>query len=115
MSPLPRRPVVRIVACWCLGLAAVAPAADWPQFLGPTRDGQCGETGFNWHWPAGGPPRAWTYPVGHGWSGPAVVGDRALVFHRVEDDDTLDCLDAGTGKRLWRWSRSTEYRDQFGF
>jgi outer membrane protein assembly factor BamB len=103
------------VALLSLSLAAAAPAADWPQFLGPTRDGQSGETALNWHWPATGPARVWSYPVGHGWSGPVVAGGRVLVFHRLEDDDTLDGLDAATGKRVWRWNRSTEYRDQFGF
>jgi outer membrane protein assembly factor BamB len=98
-----------------LGLITFIAGADWPQFLGPDRDGVSSETNLNWRWPAGGPPRLWQYAVGHGWSAPAIAGSRVLVFHRVEDDDTLDCLDAATGQRTWRWSRSTEYRDQFGF
>jgi len=34
----------------------LALAADWPQFLGPHRDGVSSETGLRQTWPAGGPP-----------------------------------------------------------
>src|SRR4051794_39884563 len=100
-------PVAAVACSLATVLPSVAPAADWPQFLGPNRDGVSTERGLNWRWQAGGPPVAWRYPLGHGWSGPVVADDRLFIFHRVEDDDTLDCLDPLTGKRIWQWSRST--------
>jgi outer membrane protein assembly factor BamB len=106
-----RRWSVVALALWC----AVAPAADWPQFLGPNRDGVSAETWLRWQWPAGGPTRVWQVAVGAGWSGPVVVGDRVLIFHREDDDAVLDCLNVADGKRQWRFGRSTDYVDQFGF
>src|SRR5438876_11401241 len=86
-----------------LVLAVAAPAADWPQFLGPHRNGVCDETGYSLRWSAGGPPRVWSYAVGAGWSSPIVVGDRVLIHHRVDDSACLDCLLVTQGKRLWRY------------
>jgi outer membrane protein assembly factor BamB len=104
---------------WTVGVltawAAAGTAADWPQFLGPTRDGVSAETGLSWKWPTGGPPRVWQVPLGAGWSAPVVVGERVLIFHRQGDETALDCLGAADGKRLWRLTRTTDYRDQFGF
>lgn len=104
-----------IVAALAGALSGVALAADWPQFLGPTRDGASAETGLRWDWPSGGPPRVWSYPVGQGWSGPVVVGGRVLIHHREGDDGVLDCLSTADGKRQWRYRSPTDYRDQFGF
>lgn len=103
-----------IVTC-ALPFAAAAPAADWPQFLGPQRNGVCDETGYSFRWPAAGPPKIWSYAVGAGWSGPVVVGDRVLIHHRVEDSACLDCLQVSDGKRVWRYEESTSYQDQFRF
>jgi outer membrane protein assembly factor BamB len=96
-------------------LVLAARAADWPQFLGPHRNGVCDETGYSFRWPAAGPPRLWSYAVGAGWSGPVVVGDRVLIHHRVEDSACLDCLQVANGKRVWRYEEPTSYQDSFRF
>src|SRR5438105_8949088 len=62
-----------------LALAAPAPADDWPQWLGPKRDGVWRETGLVDRFPAGGPKVRWRAPVGAGYAGPAVAGDRVFV------------------------------------
>src|SRR5262245_5897578 len=111
---MPNRKLCAAVTCALL-LAVAAPAADWPQFLGPHRNGVCDESGYSFRWPAGGPPRVWTYAVGAGWSSPVVVGDRVLIHHRVDDSACLDCLQANDGKRVWRYEESTSYQDQFRF
>jgi outer membrane protein assembly factor BamB len=98
-----------------LAAVTVGTAGDWPQFLGPTRDGVSGETGLLWQWPAGGPPRVWEVALGQGWSGPVVSGGRVLIFHRDGDSAVLDCLNQADGARQWRYARPTDYRDQFGF
>jgi outer membrane protein assembly factor BamB len=98
-----------------LALAGALPAADWPQFLGPTRDGVSAETGLAAAWPADGPRRLWERPVGAGFSGPVVAGGRLVLFHRVGTDEVVECLDAGTGKTLWRTPAATDYVDDFGF
>src|SRR5258708_7498002 len=45
-------------------------ANDWPQFLGPSRDGTCPETDLAATFPSGGPKVLWQKDVGQGFSGP---------------------------------------------
>src|SRR5436309_728466 len=95
-------------------LAGSLQAADWPQFLGPTRNGQSSETGLLQTFPKKGPPVLWSQDVGDGFSSPVVFGDQLFLFHRMNDKDVLDCLDAGTGKSRWRFSYETSYSDPLG-
>ena len=46
-------------------------ADEWPQWLGPKRDGVWRETGIIDTFPAGGPKKLWSVPVGAGYAGPA--------------------------------------------
>jgi hypothetical protein len=92
-----------------------AAAAEWPQFLGPNRDGTAPEQRVADKWPADGPPVLWTKKVGQGFSGPVVADARAVVFHRVGDEEVVECLDAATGEQKWRSRYPTRYRDDFGF
>src|SRR5262249_43962375 len=104
----------RSLACGVVLVLAVA-GADWPQFLGPSRDGTSPETGLLKSWPAGGPPVLWEKKVGAGWSGPGGAGARGILLRRVEDNEVVECLDAATGKGRWRFEYPTNYRDDFGF
>jgi outer membrane protein assembly factor BamB len=90
------------------------PAADWPQFIGPDRNGISAETGLLTSWPDKGPPMLWEKSIGEGYSGPVVAGNRLIIFHRVENEDVVECLDAVTGKGHWKFAYATEYRDNFG-
>src|SRR5436190_465906 len=60
-----------------------ARADDWPQWLGPQRDGVWRETGILDKFPANGPRVRWRTPIGGGYAGPAVVGDKVFVTDRV--------------------------------
>src|SRR5947209_1332591 len=105
-----------LLAAACLaGLPAACRAADWPQFLGPNRDGTSAETGLLTTWKGGGPTVAWEYPLGAGWAGPIVAGNRVYLMHRISSQEVLDCLDAATGRRIWRSESTTSYQDDFGF
>ncbi|HMP04225.1 MAG TPA: pyrrolo-quinoline quinone, partial [Gemmatales bacterium] len=55
------------------GLVGVGQAADWPQWMGPQRDGIWRETGLVASFPAEGPKVLWRQPVGIGYTGPAVA------------------------------------------
>jgi outer membrane protein assembly factor BamB len=57
----------------------------------------------------------WDKPVGQGFSGPAVASGKLILFHRREDKEIVECLDARTGKQLWSFAYPTHYRDDFGF
>jgi outer membrane protein assembly factor BamB len=99
-------------------LLAILPflvAADWPQHLGPTRNGHSSETGLQRAWPKEGPQVVWQRDVGSGWSGPVVAGERLILFHRVGDDEVVDCLEAATGKPIWKAAYRTRYVDEFNF
>jgi outer membrane protein assembly factor BamB len=90
-------------------------AADWPQFLGPARNGTSTETGLLDTWPKSGPPLLWEKEVGAGFSGPVVAGGRLILFHRLGDEEVVECLDAATGQGRWKYAYPTRYRDDFGF
>lgn len=98
-----------------LALPLRAAATDWPQFLGPKRNGSTVETNFAGAWPKDGPPLVWERKVGEGFSGPVVSGSKLILFHRIEGRETVECLDARTGKALWKVDYPTPYRDDFGF
>ena len=95
--------------------AMTASAGDWPQFLGPTRDGVYAGPELAAAWPKEGPPVLWQRPVGQGFSGPAVAAGKLILFHRMEDQEKVECLDAKTGKSIWSFDYATAYRDDFGF
>jgi outer membrane protein assembly factor BamB len=99
---------------WGVVGAAPVAAADWPQFLGPTRNGVSTETGLAASWPKDGPPVLWDRDVGAGYSGPVVAGERLILFHRDGDDEVVECLDAATGKGRWKFAYPTRYNDDFG-
>ena len=85
-----------------------AKAGDWPQVLGPNRDGQAiGETVNAWTEP---PSLKWRVPCGAGYSGVAVVGQKVLLWHREGNTEQLDCLSTKDGARLWRASFPATYR-----
>jgi outer membrane protein assembly factor BamB len=96
-------------------LSPLALGADWPQHLGPTRDGHSPETGLLRSWPKDGPAVGWKREVGSGWAGPAVSDGRLILFHRVGDDEVVECLDPATGKPHWESKYHTRYVDDFNF
>ncbi len=114
-------------------LARDAVTEDWPAFLGPRRDQHSRETRLAASWPEGGPPLVWEMRCGSGFASPVVASmgsvgagagpgapaavnasDRRLVFtHRVGNEIHVDCLDPETGRRFWRFSYGTEYKDRY--
>ena len=102
-----RRSKVRPVFAPAVLLAAVLPAADWPQFRGPGGQGHApaAETGLPVEW-SDTENVAWAVETPPGWSSPVVVGDRICLTAAEPDGDanTLSALCLGTadGAELWR-------------
>jgi outer membrane protein assembly factor BamB len=92
-----------------LVLFFAAVAADWPQFLGPSRNGTAPATAVK------SPRLLWKKDVGAGFSAPVVVSGRLILFHRVNNKEVIECLNANTGERIWSFEYPTSYRDDFGF
>jgi len=92
--------IVLLALAW-----SAAAADDWPQFLGPDRNGQSPETGLPRAWPEGGPKELWRVDVGPGYGGPAVRDGEVYFLDRVdEQQDVLRCLDLDTSEEQWRYA-----------
>ncbi len=90
-------------------------AGDWPQYLGPTRDGVAAPSSvvLATNWPAGGPPLRWATTAYGGYGGPSIFSNRVYFvdsqrLDEVEGEDgsgmreTLRCLDLADGAEQWR-------------
>jgi outer membrane protein assembly factor BamB len=108
-----RRSVV--LACLALALGVHASAREWPQFLGPERNGIYRGPALSETWGPKGPPVVWRKQVGQGFSGPVVAQGRVILFHRVGNEEVVESLDPRTGATQWRYAYPTTYRDDFGF
>ena len=89
-------------------------ASDWPQFLGPTRNGVSPETFAEPVWPKPAPAILWRASIGSGFSGPVVSAGKVVAFHRRGDKEIVAAFDARTGNPLWISDYPTLYRDDFG-
>jgi len=82
-------------------------AQDWPQWRGPNRDGAV--TGRFSEWPKA-LKEQWKVTVGVGHASPVVVGNKIYIFARQGEEETLLCLDAATGKEIWKSSQPISYK-----
>jgi outer membrane protein assembly factor BamB len=123
--------MVRTILSACVGLLLVSlasggRAADWPQWLGPQRDGVWRETGLAARFPAGGPRVLWRKKIGGGYAGPAVAGGLVYVTDRVLDagasnpknpfdrspvsgKERILCFEADSGNPVWEQSWRCKY------
>jgi outer membrane protein assembly factor BamB len=104
-----------VAATMLLVVGAGVAASDWPQFLGPHRDGVYAGRALATSWPKDGPRAVWRKQVGSGFAGPVVAAGRLILFHRVGNQEVVEALEASTGKPQWRFAYPTAYRDDFGF
>jgi outer membrane protein assembly factor BamB len=84
-------------------------SADYPQFLGPTRDGVLPGPRLARDWSKQPPRLLWRQPVGAGWSAFAVVGNLAVTQEQHGDEEQVVAYDARSGKPLWRHSDPARY------
>lgn len=118
------RTVAALVLFFAVGSGLAAD--DWPQWLGPRRDGVWRETGVVDKFPSGGPKVLWKQPVGGGFAGPAVADGRVFVMDRtgaklgkgketagkdgLASKERILCFAAGDGKPLWQREYDCTYR-----
>ncbi len=94
---------------------APATSLGWPNLFGPFRTSHSPENNVLTTWPASGPPEKWRRRIGTGYSAPVVDGDRLIVFHREENQEIVDCLDAETGEPRWRFAWPTAYECRYNY
>ena len=110
-----------------LGLTVVSlHADDWPQWLGPQRDGIWRETGILERFPTNGLHVRWRVPIGGGYSGPAVAKGRVYVMDRqlptnvsnptnafdrgqIPGAERVLCLNEADGKIQWQHQYNCPY------
>ncbi len=96
-------------------LAKDAVTQEWRDFLGPMHNAISTETPLLKKFNKKPPAIVWEVPKGEGYASPSVVGQRVLLFHRLEASEVIECLNAETGRRYWKFSYPTAYRDRYGF
>jgi outer membrane protein assembly factor BamB len=77
---------------------------DWYQWRGPNRDGVSSEKDWLATWTEGNPKELWKVPVGTGFSAVSVSKGRVYTIGNANKTDTVFCLDAETGKEIWKYS-----------
>lgn len=87
---------------------------EWPQFLGPQRNGLSAETGLLDRWPADGPKEIWRVPGGVGMSGLAISRGRMLTLVQRDEKQWLIALDAKTGESVWKTPLAPKYQNAMG-
>ncbi|SMP78671.1 Outer membrane protein assembly factor BamB, contains PQQ-like beta-propeller repeat [Neorhodopirellula lusitana] len=115
MPPIRNAPLVLLIVVWfatsfppARRFEGEAFAGDWPQVLGPNRDGKAvGETIVPWTAP---PKIRWRVPCGAGYAGVAVTNGKVLLWHRQDEHELLDCLSTEDGQRLWQAKFPAVYR-----
>jgi outer membrane protein assembly factor BamB len=101
-----------LAVLWAVGLN-VASAGDWPQILGPDRNGIARDESLAGRWPKDGPDTVWQRPVGSGFSAISIAGGRAVLFHRKGREEIAEALDTKTGKTIWSQSFPATYVPSF--
>lgn len=105
------------VAASC-SLVTTLQASDWPQWLGPGQSSEWREEGILDKFPETGLEVQWRIPVGLGYSGPAVVGDRVFLTDYIPSEGAINnnpgaraelkgtervlCFSAKNGELLWK-------------
>jgi outer membrane protein assembly factor BamB len=102
------------VVLFCFSIPRGALAEDWPQFLGPDRDGTSAETGLLDKFPVGGPEVLWRVPGGVGMSAIAVADDLAVTTWNGQGKQWLAALQADSGVEVWKTAIGLAYENSMG-
>lgn len=94
--------------------ASTAAAAEWPQFLGPQRNGISSETGLIDSFPATGPKQVWRIDGGIGMSGLVVGGGKLVTTIQTEGRQQVAAYDPTDGKLLWKTPIAQSYDNPQG-
>jgi len=96
-------------------LSKEAVTGDWPRFLGKSDDSVSRETKILKSWPEGGPKKVWEIAKGSSYTAPSFADGRGVVFHRIADEEVIECIDPETGKRFWEYKYGIEFASEIGY
>ncbi|HVQ40124.1 MAG TPA: PQQ-binding-like beta-propeller repeat protein [Pyrinomonadaceae bacterium] len=95
------------------GVSALAQSPDWLQWGGPHRDFKSDVTGLAAVWPAAGPRRLWSRPLGDGYSAIAVAGGKLFTMYRSGDQDVVIAIEAATGNTIWEYRYDAPFTPEY--
>ena len=110
------------IAAWVavVGLA-LAPAqvlAQWTQWGGPKQNFHAKSRGLAKDWPTEGPPKIWERELGDGYSAILVDKGKLYTMRRIDNKETVICLNAKDGKTVWEYKYDSAPKEghavQFG-
>lgn len=107
--------------CWSLVAVSVilttqAPAADWPQFRGPSATGLAPDTGINKNWAQKPPKELWrTAMSDNGYAGPSVAQGMVSIVDHVGAQDVVRAINLQTGQDVWRYAYDNAARFDYGY
>lgn len=88
--------------------------ADWPQFLGPDRNGIAdSETTIRILSDTEEYPTLWKIKVGDGHSSPVVSNGKVVLHHRIGATEVLQAFDSKSGQSIWKVEQPSNHRDSY--
>ena len=89
-------------------LSEDAITSDWPRFNGPDDNAKSSETKLLKKWPEDGPKLLWEIRKGEGYASPAIKDGTLILFHRIEEKEMIEAVDAEKGTPLWQFEYPVE-------
>lgn len=83
--------------------------SDFPQYLGPNRDGTVRNLVLSSDWSTNGPVELWRHPVGPAWSGFVVADGIAYTQEQHDLEEWITAYELTTGKALWHHASTGRY------
>ena len=106
--------VLAVILC-SIAFHSTTHAEDWLQWRGPSRADRSPETGLLKSWPEAGPKQLWVNDkAGFGYSGFSIQGDKLYTLGLEGDSCFGLCLNADTGKEIWRKKIGEKFENRWG-
>lgn len=84
---------------------------DFPQFLGPNRNGRLPNAELADSWDSKAPELLWKHDVGEGWSGFAAVNGYGITQEQRGADECITCYELETGNLIWNYKVTRRHED----
>ena len=108
------RSLLMNMLCLSCIMPAVLHAGDWPQFLGPDRNGISDEAGLVSNFPEEGPTVLWKASLQTGMSGLAVVDGVIYTMYQNDTDQMVVAVNADDGTKKWESRVAAAYKNDMG-
>ncbi len=86
---------------------------DWPQWLGPQRDGHAIQNGKPIDRLSVDLKPLWRKSIGSGFSSPVVSGESLVYFDENGEKEVAHLVEANTGKEIWKSEIAPRYADEW--